>query len=357
MKGFNETEKGAVMDQIKCPENKSIGRREFMKIAGYSTGIIALGLTGNSSVGFARELYPTDKITLIVPHGVGGGHDIYARGLIPYLTRSLKEVTQNTKSVNIVMKNEPAAGGRKGLSQLFNAPPDGYTIGLIESGVITDNVVAKLEDDYAKYTFLALATSNTKMIVTSKKRGFNSWDELITAMKKEPVKLAVGSYGRTNHVSGIIINEKMGTRFKLIPTIGTAESMNAVMRGDMPVAFVSSTAVKGLINAGEIKALLVLDETTEYPGSVTSNQLGFSELNYEVGTHNFIIAPPGLPEDRKEILVRAIKKATTDREFVAWAKKKEIPLKNVYGADAQKMFQNFVKFYEGIAPILKKQLT
>jgi tripartite-type tricarboxylate transporter receptor subunit TctC len=76
-----------------------------------------------------------------------------------------------------------------------------------------------------------------------------------------------------------------------------------------------------------------------------------------VGTHNFIIAPPKLPEDRKEILVRAIKKATTDREFVVWAKKMEIPLKNVYGADAQKMFQNFVKFYEGLAPILKKELA
>ena len=345
------------MNKDERPENMSASRRDFLKIAGYSVGMLTLGLPGNYSMGFAKELYPSDKITLIVPHAVGGGHDIYARGLNPYLSRSLKETAKNTKSVNIVIKNEPAAGGRKGLSQLFNARPDGYTIGLIESGVITDNVVAKLEDDYAKYTFLALATSNTKMIVTSKKRGFSSWDDVITAMKKEPVKLAVGSYGRTNHVSCIIINEKMGTRFKLIPTTGTAESMNAVMRGDIPCAFVSSTAVKSLINAGEIKPLLVLDETTEYPGSITSNQLGFSELNYEVGTHNFIIAPPGLPTDRKEILVRAIKKATTNSEFVAWAKKMEIPLRNVYDADAQKMFQSFVRFYEGIAPILKKQLV
>jgi len=345
------------MNKDKSGEKRSINRRDCLKISAYSICLMILALSGNPSTGFAKELYPSERITLIVPHAVGGGHDIYARGLIPYLTRSLKEVTQNTKSVNIVIKNEPAAGGRKGLSQLFNARPDGYTIGLIESGVITDNVVAKLEDDYATYTFLALATSNTKMIVTSKKRGFNSWDDLIAAMKKEPVKLAVGSYGRTNHVSCIIINEKMGTKFKLIPTTGTAESMNAVMRGDIPCAFVSSTAVKSLINAGEIKPLLVLDETTEYPGSITSHQLGFSELNYEVGTHNFIIAPPGLAGDRKEMLVRAIKKATTNSEFVVWAKKMEIPLRNVYDTDAQKMFQSFVKFYEGIAPILKKQLS
>ena len=103
--------------------------------------------------------------------------------------------------------------------------------------------------------------------------------------------------------------------------------------------------------------LLVFDDVSEYPGSVTIKELGFPELADEISSHRFIIAPPGLAAEPKKILLEAIKKATTDKDFVAWAKKAEFPLKNVYGADAEKMFRKFTKSYEDLAPLLKKNLS
>jgi len=52
----------------------------------------------------------------------------------------------------------------------------------------------------------------------------------------------------------------------------------------------------------------------------------------------------------------AIKKATVDPGFVAWAKKGSIPMRNIYGDEAQKMYLNFAKFYDDLGPTFKKYL-
>ncbi len=344
------------MEEKFDPEENKTSRRDFLKISGLSVGAVALGSLSGIDLSFAKDVYPAERITYILPHKAGGGHDIFARAISPYMTKYLREISPGAKGGDLVMRNEPAAAGRKGYSLLFNAKPDGYTIGAIDTAPVTDNIVGKQEFDFTRLTFLLLAVSTSKMIVTSKK-GFASWSEALNAMKREPVKMAVGSFGRANHVSAIVINERMGTKFKLIPLPGTAESINAVMRGDTQTAIVSEDTVAPLLEAGELKVLLQFDVKSEYPGAANVKELGFPDLANTISSHRFVIAPPGLAAEPKKILIAALKKATTDKDFTAWAKKFQFPLRNIYGDDAQKMFLQFIKYYEDLAPILKKQLA
>jgi len=333
----------------------SFSRRDFLKASGLSAGGLALGSLSHVPWSFAKEVYPAEKIVFIVPHKAGGGFDIIARAISPYITRHLKEISRGARGGDILIKNEAAAAGLKAYTMLFNAKTDGYTIGSLDSGAITDNIVAKPEFDYTKLTFLLLSVSSIKMLVAPK-GGFKSWDEVLSAMKKDPVKLGVGQIGRGNHVCSIILTETLKTKFKMIPFPGTAESMNALLRGDVPIATVSEESVKGLLEAKEIRVLLTGGDASEYPGAVSTKELGFPELGDQMSTHRFIVAPPGLAAEPKNILLEAIKKATTDPEFVAWAKKADVPFRNIYGADAEKMFLKFVKFYGELTPIFKKYL-
>lgn len=344
------------MDKKTDRGQNNTSRRDFLKISGLSVGAMTLGSLSGIELGFAKDVYPAGRITYILPHKAGGGHDIYARAISPYLTKYLREASPGAKGGDLVMRNEPAAAGRKGYSLLFNAKPDGYTIGAIDTAPVTDNIMGKQEFDFTTLTFLLLAVSTSKMIVTSKK-GFNSWNDALNAQKKEPVKMAVGSYGRANHVSAIVMNERMGTKFKLIPLPGTAESINAVMRGDTQLTIVSEDTVGPLLEAGELKVLLQFDNKTEYPGAVNVKELGFPDLANSISSHRFIIAPPGLAAEPKRILIAALKKATTDKDFVAWANKFQFPLRNIFGDDARKMFLQFIKYYDDLAPLLKKQLA
>ena len=331
-------------------------RRDFLKISGITAGLLALDDWGNAPLALSKDIYPSEKITYVIPNKPGGGHDIYARAISPYLTKYMQQLAPGAKGGQLLLRNEPAAAGRKGFSLLFNSKPDGYTIGAIDTAPVTDNIMGTSEFDFTKLTFLLLAVSTTKMIVTNK-RGYNSWQELQAAMKKEPVKMAVGAFGRANHVSGIVINERMKTNFKFIALPGTAESMNALLRGDVQAALVSEDAVKPLINAKELKVLLVFDEKSAYSGAVSIKEAGFPELVDSISSHRFVVAPPKLAPEPKRILIEALKKVNADKDFLAWAKKAEFPLRNLYASDAEKTFLNIIKTYYELTPLLKKYLS
>jgi tripartite-type tricarboxylate transporter receptor subunit TctC len=331
-------------------------RRKFMKISVISAGTLAFGSLIKVPFLFARGRYPGDKITFIVPYAAGGGYDLFARMLSPYLSKYLREVASISKGGDIIIRNEPAASGRKGRSLIMNARPNGNTIGIMDTSTMTDSIVGEAEIDLTKFTFLQLASSTTKVIVGTLK-GFGNWNDVMNAAKREPVKMAVGPFARANHVSAIIMNEAMGTNFKLINFPGTAPSVNALIRGDVQTLIASEDSVKALVDAKEFKVLLVFNEVNKYAGAVAVRDLGFPQLADQMSSHRFIIAPPALEKEPKNLLIAALKKATADGDFLAWARKNEVPVtSNIYGSDAEKTFLKFKKFYEDIAPMLKKYL-
>jgi tripartite-type tricarboxylate transporter receptor subunit TctC len=348
-------ERRKFMERRKDFRRDLFSRRDFLKISGLSGGALAISSLNNIPLSFAKDVFPSDRVTFIVPQKPGGGYDIYARGISPYISKYLKE-TPGAKGGEVVVKNEAGAAGHKGYAMIFNGKPDGYTIGLIETSIITDNIVDKPEFDFTKLTILAVGYYTTKMIVTSKK-GFNSWNEVMSAMEKQPVKMAAGNFGRANHVSCIIMNEKMGTKFKLINFPGTAECVNAVLRGDVHVAIITEDAAAALVEGGELKVLLRFTEVSDYPGAVSLKELGCPELVDYFMTQRFIAAPPGLAVEPRNILMETIKKATNDKDFAAWAKKVRFNLRNISGGEAQQVFLRFIKFYEDLTPILKKYIT
>jgi tripartite-type tricarboxylate transporter receptor subunit TctC len=331
-------------------------RRKFMEISVISLGTLAFSSLINVPFLFARGRYPGDKITFVVPYAAGGGYDLFARMLSPYLSKYIREVASVSRGGDIIIRNEPAASGRKGRSLIMNARPDGNTVGIMDTSTITDNIVGEAEIDLTKFTFLQLASSTTKVIVGNMK-GFGNWNDVMNALKKESVKMAVGPFARANHVSAIIMNEAMGTNFKLINFPGTAPSVNALIRGDVQTLIASEDSVKALVDAKEFKVLLVFNEVNKYPGAIAVRELGFPQLADQMSSHRFIIAPPALEKEPKNVLIAALKKATADSDFLAWAKKNEVPIRNnIYGSDAEKTFLQFKKFYEDIAPMLRKYL-
>jgi tripartite-type tricarboxylate transporter receptor subunit TctC len=336
------------------PEERPASRRDFLRVSALSAGALAAGSFVHLPFGYAKEeLYPAKRIDFIVPNKAGGGYDIMARAIGPFMSKHLKGLSPGCTGGDIMVKNAET----KGYTLLYNAKPDGYTIGAMDTSPIVDSIMGTTEVDFTKFVFLNLAVSTTKLIVAGK-NGFGSWAEVVEAMKKEPVKMAVGFFARANHIAGIVVNEKLGTRFKLIPFRGTAESMGAVIRGDTQVGIVSQDSAKGLVDSKEVKVLLSFSEGPEYPGVPCVTELGFpAEIVDAVASHRFMIAPPELAAEPKKLLLAATKRSMEDPAFMDWAKKADFPLKRLYGADAEAFFRKFVAYYNGMAPVLKKYLN
>ncbi len=330
-------------------------RRDFLRISALSATTLSMGQflkTPAVCAKDAKSVYPSRAIRYVVPKKPGGGYDIIARASAPYITKYLRGLTPGAVGGDFVVRNDE----RKGYKILFDAKPDGYTIGIIDTTPYIDNLLGLAEEDFTKYTFLHAVASSMKEIVANKK-GFGAWNEAVDAQKKGTVKMGVGYFGRGNHICAIIANEKMGTKFKLIPFRGTAECIGALMRGDIELALVSDESTKPLIEAKEIRVLLTFSDKTEYPGAANIRELGYPDLADQLSSHRIVCAPPKLEAEPKRLLLEAMKKTCNDPDFIAWAQKANCPIRKIFGADAEKFFMKFVKSYNDMAPLLKKQLS
>jgi len=308
-----------------------------------------------SSPVFAKDTYPSQRITWISHTKPGSGYDIIPRAMAPYLTKYLREQVPGAKGGDIVVKNETAAAGIKAYTMIYRAEPDGYTIGGIDISFITDMVMGKVDLDITKYTYLARLDASRKVIVTGK-NGFKSWREAMDAAKVAPLKVAVGQFGRANHIAGILLKEALGFNAKFIATSSTAENMAMVIRGDAQVGVASEDSIANLIAAKEVRVLLTYDESHDYPGAVSLPALGHPQLGAYAAGQRFAIGPPGLPPEITQLLINALKKTMADSEFQAWAKKAKFSFDPIYGEEAFKLAKDYIKFYEGMVPTLQKYL-
>src|SRR6202521_4576533 len=93
--------------------------------------------------------FPERDITFIIPNQVGGGFDAYVRTIAPAMEKYLPN------KINVVPLNVPAGGGAKGVSQLYRARPDGYTIGIMNIPGLFILQERGGGYDLAKFTWLA----------------------------------------------------------------------------------------------------------------------------------------------------------------------------------------------------------
>ncbi len=104
-----------------------------MKWLRYGCAIAAVAAAatfGGPSAALAQD-YPTRPIRLLVVTAAGGLMDVAARVTAEYVGKALGQ--------SIVIENRPGGGGNLGAEAIAKAPPDGYTIGLIQLGNVAIN--------------------------------------------------------------------------------------------------------------------------------------------------------------------------------------------------------------------------
>jgi tripartite-type tricarboxylate transporter receptor subunit TctC len=331
-------------------------RRDFLKISGLGTGALVLGSMVGPVPGFAKDVYPAGKIRWIIPYKPGGGYDLIARAISPYVTGYLRETSPGARGGDLIIKNEPGASGQRAYSITYGAAPDGYTLCSIEIAIAIEALFSKMDFDIDRFTYLICPMSTTRLLITGK-NGFANWDEMIKASKVKELKWGVGAFGRSTHADSIVIKETVGIPARFIALGGTSENVNSLMRGDIHMSLVSEDSVQALVNAKEVRPLVHFAEKSEYPGVPSIKDLGYPGLVEKLGGYRFLIGPPGLPKNIQNILVTAFRKSFNNREFQAWTKKANFTLNPIYGDEADKLARRMIKYYsEDLKPLLKKYI-
>jgi tripartite-type tricarboxylate transporter receptor subunit TctC len=133
--------------------------------------------------------------------------------------------------------------------------------------------------------------------------------------------------GTPYHLAGELFKTMTGTDLLHVPFKNSGEARNAVMGGHVQMMFDAVTAMKGIIEAGQVRALATTGTTRSavLPEVPTVSEAGVP--GYETTIWLGIMAPKGTPQeivDRLNAEIAKIIAKASVRE--AWAKQGAVPM-------------------------------
>jgi tripartite-type tricarboxylate transporter receptor subunit TctC len=237
----------------------------------------------------APEDYPSRPIRVVVPFTPGTGMDIIARNVGPKLAERLGQP--------VVIDNRPGASGNLGAELVAKAAPDGHTLMISGSPLITSphlyrNVPFQPLADFAPVT---LAAWGTMMLVAHPAAKINTVADLIVQAKVSPEKINYASpgIGTPHHMSMELFKDLTGARLLHVPYKGTAGAVTDTLAGQISVMFMPIHIAMPFVKAGRLKALAVgsAKRHPNAPGLPTLQELGVKGA--EVDVWYAFLAPKG----------------------------------------------------------------
>lgn len=306
----------------------------------FSIGILAGCGGAKETKKETKPSYPTKPISVIVPFGAGGGTDVGARILAPFVEKELGV------PVNII--NKAGAAGWVGWTELMNAAPDGYTIGLIASPSLVpgylDPQFKRTNKSLDDFTLIANQVLDPGVIaINIQDKRFTNLKELIAYAQKNEVTCAQDGVGSDDWMALMRFNKQYNTKFTSLATKSTAESLTALMGAHVDTVFANVGEMKIPHDSKQIKVIGVMQkERSPFFADIPT----VKELGYEVYSASVrgVAAPKGLSPEIKDKLVAAFEKAIKNPEHIK--KMKDMGLDVVFMKGDQ--FRDYIKNDEKI---------
>jgi tripartite-type tricarboxylate transporter receptor subunit TctC len=272
--------------------------------------------------GPAAAQYPERDITMIVAYSAGGGTDVMARTMVPFLEKHLGG------TVTITVDNRPGAGGERGFTALAQAEPDGYTLGMLNIPAFITPIIQR-EPAYTIDSFAALGNvvSDPASIVVRADSDFQTLEDFIAYVRENPGVMPVGNsaIGGAQHTSLLRFLTANDLQVTHVPFPGSAPSRTAVLGGHVAAAVMGLGEAAPLHDEGQLRILATMAANTrpEAPEVPTFRELGYNIVS---GSDRGMGAPAGVPEEILAIMAEAVRKTVEDPEFLAEAMKQQLPI-------------------------------
>ena len=265
-----------------------------------------------SASGAVAQEYPQRAVRLIVPYAAGGLPDT--------MTRIVAQRLGETFAQQFFIENRAGAGGIAACEVVAKAPADGYTLLVadVAQTAINPALYSKLPYDPVKdFAPVTIMGTSAQFLVAHASVPAASLQELIALAKARPGQLSYGSggAGSLHHLSMEALKSALNLNILHIPYKGTAQSVPALLNGEVALAFSALPSIAGHLKAGRVKLLAVntSKRSAQAPQVPTVTEVtGIPDYDYppEIG----ILAPAGTALAIVNRLSAAIAKAVRHPE-------------------------------------------
>jgi tripartite-type tricarboxylate transporter receptor subunit TctC len=259
------------------------------------------------------QSYPNKPIQLIIPVPAGGGGDVNVRMILDELGKALGQP--------VVPTNKPGASDTVGTDAVAKSKNDGYTIGLTSAAAMVyfrlTNPEAVHFDPLKDFDLLGIQTFFPLSVAVKSDSPWKSFKELIEYAKQNPGKLRVSTagVGSVANFNVQLVQSLTGAQFTHVPFKGGEAVVTALLGGHVEVSFDIIGKFKPQVDAGALRVLLAGKKAPIMPDVPTLKEAGYPR-DFLTGWHG-LIAPAGLTEEVKKVLVPAVEKAVKHPEAKA----------------------------------------
>jgi tripartite-type tricarboxylate transporter receptor subunit TctC len=269
------------------------------------------------------QAYPSRPVRIVVPYGVGGPADIYARFIGARL--------QDTLGQPVVVEDRPGAGSIVGTDHVAKSAADGYTLLMMSNThtvneTLIPNKPFELMRDFAPITGV---NYSDLLLVIHPSVPANNVKEFIALAKAKPGGLNYASSGNGTpyHMAGELFKAMAGVDIVHIPHKGSDGARNSILGGQVQMMFDAVPTMAANARAGKVKALATsgAKRSPVTPDLPTVAEAGVP--GYESGIWLGLMAPAGTPRPVLERLTAEVNKILNAPDVKeAWAKQGAFPM-------------------------------
>ncbi len=287
---------------------------------------VALSILALAPPVHADDFYKGKQIRLVAGFPAGNDYDLGARLLVKYLPKYIPGQPA------IIVQNMPQAASVVAANYLsVQAPRDGTTFGSFSRNIVNDALTSQpnVVIDPREVIWLG-ATSRPSRVCAR-------W---YTAQVKTPADLfthefIVGAAGATSSLAILptVFNKVLGTKIRIVEGYqGMGDAMLAMQRGEtqgMCASYAQFRIADQLVRDGKITFLLRAEETPLAELANVPSIFDYAKTGEQRQLMRFVFSstefgrpyafPPGVPQDRVDILRKAIADAAHDPDLLAEA--------------------------------------
>lgn len=263
-----------------------------------------LGAFASLSFHAQAQEYPTKSVRLVVNFPPGGGTDVTARIVAPFLSRELGQ--------QVVIDNRGGAAGAIGAETVAKSPADGYTLLWTLSSHTINPWLSKAlnfntESDFAAISLVANAP---QILVATNSLPVASVKDLVAYAKANPGKLAYasGGVGSPGHLSGEMLKGMAGIDILHVAYKGAGPATPDLISGRVQLMIVAISAALPHVRAGKMRAIGV---TSAERAAIAPDipAIGEGLPGFQLPSWFGLLAPAGTPRAAIQRLHQAVVKS------------------------------------------------
>ena len=250
-------------------------------------------------------------IRFILPNATGSGVDAITRAAQPALSKALNG--------NVIVDNQPGAGGVVGLQALARSAPDGNTLSVVSNNVVIfPSVLKSLPFDMpGDFTPIAIVGATPMVLVVNpQKMPVKDAKEFFALLKSKPgsYNFASGGNGTILHLASEMFLDETKTKARHIPYKGVGPMLTDLIGGQVEFATAALPSVQAHLKSGALRAIGVAtaQRAAAAPEIPTFVEQGVP--NYVVEAWFAVVAPKGLPAADVKRIHDAVATAFNDPE-------------------------------------------